>query len=211
MAKISFTFSGCSWRPFSLSSDIDVTSCFLGPAQAGPCIWGNRALVTTSRRCPRRPERFVPSIRGRRRARPDLPILGSAPDDASRGGAPLPLYRFRNLRDVAVPFLEEGRDDVLGYIVLQPWDNEVRGDRAVFRVQVQEAKVPPGDRLKLIEIGRHFTIRLGDFAQDFPQGLHLLAELPHVVLEVAFAQAHSPSNRRGLKSPRFASELDVCP
>src|SRR5206468_2242363 len=79
----------------------------------------------------------------------------------------------------------------------------------VFRVQVQEAKVPPGDRLKLIEIGRHFTIRLGDFAQDFPQGLHLLAELPHVVLEVAFAHAHSPSNRRGLKSPHFPSGFAV--
>src|SRR5205807_47921 len=121
MAKISFTFSGSSWRPFSLSSDIDVTSCFLGPEQAGPCIWG---------------------------------------------------------------------------------------DRAVFRVQVKEAKVPPGDRLQLIEIGRHFTIRFGDFAQDFAQSLDLLAELPHVVLEVAFAHAHSPSSRRALKSAHFPSSFD---
>src|SRR3989440_475006 len=122
MAKISFTFSGCSWRPFSLSSDIDVTSCFLGPAQAGPCIWG---------------------------------------------------------------------------------------DRAVFRVQVQEAKVPPGDRLELVEVAGNFTIWFGDFAQDFAQGLDLLAELTHVVLEVAFAHAHSPSNRHALKSPHFPCGFDA--
>src|SRR2546428_9068572 len=52
---------------------------FLVPEQAGPCIWGNRALVTTSRRCPRRRDRFVPSIRARTRGPPAPPALGCVP------------------------------------------------------------------------------------------------------------------------------------
>jgi len=40
--------------------------------------------------------------------------------------------------------------------------------------------------LQLIEIARNLTIWLGDLAQNLPQGLHLHAELPHVVFEVAF-------------------------
>ena len=79
----------------------------------------------------------------------------------------------------------------------------------MFGVQVQEAKVPPSDRLELIKVARDLAIRLGDLAQDFPQRLHLLAELPHVVLEVAFTHARSPSNPRGLKSPDFPSGFDA--
>src|SRR2546425_12471313 len=80
----------------------------------------------------------------------------------------------------------------------------------MLRVQVQEAKVPAGDRLEFVEVARDLPVRLRDRAQDLPQGLHLLAEFPHVVLEVAFAPARSPSKRRGLKSPHFPSGFDAC-
>src|SRR5207245_11155394 len=101
--------------------------------------------------------------------------------------------------------LEEGRDDVPGDVVLQSWDDEVRRDGAMFRVQVQEAKVPSGDRLEFIEVARNLPVRLRDLAEDFPQRLHLLAEFPHLVLTIAFAHARSLSRRRAL-NPYFLSD-----
>src|SRR5881397_1928818 len=135
MAKISFTFSGSSSRPLSLFSDIGVTSCFLVPEQAGPCIWGNRVLVTTSRRFPRRPDRSDPSTLARTPEHPASPALGCVLARFVATPFPASLDGLGDLGYVAIPFLEEGRDDVLRDVVLQSRDDEVRGDGTVLRVE----------------------------------------------------------------------------
>src|SRR5207249_10065544 len=128
----------------------------------------------------------------------------------SRARVPLPRLILRDLVDVAIPFLKEGRADVFADVVLQSGDDEIRREGAMLRVQVQQVKVSTGNSLKFIEVARNLPVRLRDLAQDIPQGLHLLSELPHVVLEVGFAHARSPSKPRSLKSPHFPSGLGAC-